>query len=467
MRFSFRPGVLLAVAILIVGAATGCKQRGALPDRNVILISVDSLRWDHVGAYGYEKPTTPRIDAWAQNAMKFEYAYATSPWTLPSHASMFTGLYADTHGVRSAKSNLRKDATTLAGVLADGGVQTAGIVCAPLLKKRYGMHNGFEHYDTDLIGENALDARAVKVGPKVTGKALAWLDDHGEKPFFLFLHYWDVHYDYNPPQPYLDLFDADYQGKIDGRKIHSRKDITPEMNPRDLQHIVALYDGEIRYTDDAIGDLLDGLAARGLDQNTAIILTSDHGEEFLDHGGKGHTRTCYEEVVRIPYFVKAPWLNRAGVSREPVSLVDIFPTTLGLLEQRREGLRLQGSDLSRVIERGGSLPPRAIMTETRRGQPIVDGKSYRWTTLLGGDLNKIHRLESSKERLWMLFDVQADPLEQRELAEEKPEARRKLGAQIEKRLRLHEELRKIVRTGGEADLDPELAATLKGLGYIQ
>ncbi len=447
----------------------GCRAGKKLPDRNVILISIDSLRYDHLGSYGYDKPTSPRIDAWGREALRFEYAYATSPWTLPSHASMFTGLYADTHGVRNEKSKLNEGFATLPRALSQAGYRTAGVVCAPLLKKRYGMHQGFDEYDVELIGKNALEARAVKVAPTVTKKALAWIDKNGGKPFFLFLHYWDVHYDYNPPRELVDLFDPGYQGEERGLCIYDRKDITPAMDKRDLQHLVALYDGEIRFTDDALGVLFDGLAARGLDENTAIVLTSDHGEEFLEHGWKGHSRTCYEEVVRVPFFAKVPWLQAArGVSKTPVSLVDIFPTVLGLLGRPKEGYKLQGADLSRLLAHGTSPPPRTLVAGTHRGQPIPDGKGYNWTVLLAEDRHKMHRLSRKQEKRYRLFDLEKDAAELHDLSRDDTvrEVRNSMRREIERRRKLHTQLRKVVKAGSEAELDPELAATLKGLGYL-
>lgn len=462
------PARWLLAALLATVLPAACQPGAKLPDRNVILISIDSLRADHLGCYGYDQPTSPNIDRLAATGVRFDRAYATSPWTLPSHASMFTGLYADTHGVYSANSALKKDATTLPAVLRKAGYQTAAVVCAPLLKKRYGLHHGFELYDVELIGANAKKARAVKVGPSVTKKALAWLDGRGEKPFFLFLHYWDPHYDYNPPQKYVDLFDPDYEGKEDGIGIYERTDINPSMDPRDLKHLVALFDGEIRYTDDAVGTLLAGLAERGLDRNTAVLLVADHGEEFLEHGWKGHTRTCYEELIRIPFIARVPWLEKGpAVVDDPVSLVDIFPTVLSLLGRPREGLKLQGSDLGRAIAQGASLPQRSLTAETRQGEPVPRGKGYRWSALLTKDSHKLHRLGRGTDVRWNLFELATDPGEQRDLANEKTELRDKLATELDRRRTLHGQLRKVLKAGEETELDAELAETLKGLGYLQ
>jgi len=459
--------VLLLVTLAVVVCLAACDKRARLPDRNVILVSIDSLRFDHVGCYGYPKPTSPRLDAWARNAMRFEFAYATSPWTLPSHASMFTGLYTDAHGVRSARSKLNDESMTLARALSDAGYRTGGVVCAPLLKKKYGMHQGFDFYDTELVGRNALEARVVKAGPRVTNKALAWLDRSGDKPFFLFLHYWDVHYDYNPPAKYAELFNPGYEGPENGASIHDRKDITPKMDKADFRHLVALYDGEIRFTDDALGALFDGLRERGLDRNTAILIVSDHGEEFLDHGWKGHTRTCYEEVVRIPFLIEVPWLEKArGVSQEAVSLVDIFPTVLGLLGRPKEGLTLQGVDLNRLLTHGTPPAPRSLMAGTQRGQPVPEGKAYEWSTLIARDRQKLHALSGRRFDEQWVFDLRNDPGEKTDISGGKPALTAKLVQENSRRQRLHKRLQKALKTSGEFELDAELAETLKGLGYL-
>jgi arylsulfatase A-like enzyme len=150
---------------------------------------------------------------------------------------MFTGLYADTHSVNLPQSIINEKKDTLATVLQRNGYDTGAIVCAPLLSKRFGLQQGFGDYDTDLIGMTPRLASEAKVGPDVTRKALNWLDRHLDRPFFLFLHYWDVHYDYNPPDKYAALFDPDYQGEMNGMYIHERRDVVPGTPPRDLQHL--------------------------------------------------------------------------------------------------------------------------------------------------------------------------------------------------------------------------------------
>jgi arylsulfatase A-like enzyme len=478
--------VALILALFIV--APGCKNKGAAPAaeartatpepptgprRNLVVITIDSLRADHLGSYGYQPPTSPRLDRFAAENIRFERAYATSPWTLPSHASLFTGLYADTHGAQDEKARLLPNAYTLATHLKTRGYATGAVVCAPLLAKYFGLDTGFDTYDDDLISLVPLKARRMKVAPDVTNKALAWIDEKGDQPFFLFLHYWDVHHDYNPPQEYVELFDPDYQGTEQGLDITIRGDLKPGMPPRDLEHIVALYDGEIRYTDDYLGKLLDGMTARGLDENTMIWITSDHGEEFLEHGQMAHKKTCYEESIRIPMLARIPWIDAtAKLVDEPVSLVDIFPTVLGFLGDNANGAPLQGVDLSDYLTRGKRVPTRPILAATTQGR--VPGRLFdlEWDSLLTKGGSKLHAVRGPRKHATpklMLFDLVRDPGEQDDVATRQKSMRGKLGRALRKRKAAHTKLHDAlgIAVFSEDALDPDLAETLKGLGYLQ
>lgn len=454
-------------------AATPVPGTGA---RNVIVITIDSLRFDHLGCYGYQRPTSPTLDRFASEGTRFAVAYAPSSWTLPSHASLFTGLYPDTHGVDQERERLDDRAETLAERLKERGYATAAVVCAPFLSKYYNLVGGFDTYDTEMTGAHPLASRRMKVAPDVTAKGLSWIDGHRDEPFFLFLHYWDVHHDYNPPDGYVEMFDPDYEGEEEGLDITLRTDLAPGMNRRDLEHIVALYDGEIRYTDDHLAMLLAGLAERGLNENTMVWITSDHGEEFLDHGQMAHKKTCFEESVRIPMMVKIPWLKtRQPVVEDPVSLVDLFPTILSLLGVDVGDSPVQGVDLSAAIAQGTRLEPRSIMTEVKRGI-LPGGKSARadWATLLGPDNRKLHawrtlRLLKKGTPRFRLFDLNTDPGEKIDMARKEPKRARGLKKELRKLKSTHDKLHDVLGTVMDSpeELEPELAETLRGLGYLQ
>ena len=461
------PALVPFVLIFFTACSDKAERR---PVRNVLVVSIDSLRADHVGCYGYPKPTTPAMDEFAAGNLRFENSYSSSPWTLPTHASMFTGLTPTAHGATKFKSSLRPGAKTLASVLKKNGLKTVAVVCAPLLQKRYGLHNGFDIYDTDLIPPEYEEALLSKVAGKVTDKALKYFDENSNNPFFLFLHYWDPHYDYNPPKEYADIFDPDYEGSINGQNIRYRKDMTPDMNPRDLRHIVSLYDAEIRYTDDQIKRLLAGLAGRGLDSNTMVIITSDHGEEFLEHGWKGHTNTCYEESIKVPLMMKIPWVNPAlSVSKEYVGTIDIFPTILDALNVKNEGLIFQGLSLMSTITQDKKLPRSYLTAETRYGHtapPLT--KVGPWKALITPDRHKFHDYgKKSKGYRSLLFDLDEDPGEQADLSEKRPELSGQYHKTLSDEFARQKQLSQKIKLSENKKLDKKTKEVLQGLGYVQ
>jgi len=302
-----------------------------LPVDNVILISIDSLRADRVGCYGNSRETSPVMDELAQDGVRFATAMSTTSWTLPSHVSLLTGRYLLSHGVITRNDVIPDAVPTLAELLHNQGVETGAVVSAPLLRSRYGFARGFNEYDESCApSRSTSDLRLAEPAPRATELAINWLRRRGGKPFFFFLHYWDVHYDYAPPPPYDTMFDPDYTGSVTGDDFYNNPSINCDMAPRDMAHLLALYDGEIRWVDYHIGRLLDALEELGLAEHTALIVTSDHGDEFFEHGYKGHTRTLYTEVVDVPLIARVPGVLPGRVIETPVSLVDILPTILAL-----------------------------------------------------------------------------------------------------------------------------------------
>jgi arylsulfatase A-like enzyme len=328
--------VRCTLALLVLFAGLGC--RGELPPRNVLLISIDSLRADRVGAYGNERATTPTMDRLAREGVVFEHAASPTSWTLPSHASLLSGRSQHLHGTIRVDDRLTRAGTLLAERFGAHGYETVGFYSGPILNKAYGFDRGFERY----IGCESSDTAAHKgvfafpVSYKdITNGLLAsafarWLDERSARPFFSFVHMWDVHYDYIPPEPYASMFDADYSGPLDGRNIIGAG-FPLRAPPRDVEHLLALYDGELRYTDDTIDGFLKLLAARGVLDDTLVVITADHGEEFLEHGRKGHQTTLFTESIHIPLVFWGRSLPRGRRIPTPVSLIDVAPTILDLV----------------------------------------------------------------------------------------------------------------------------------------
>jgi arylsulfatase A-like enzyme len=332
----------------------------------VILISIDSLRADHVGCYGYSRRTTPHIDSLATNGFVFNNCIAQSSWTLPSHASLLTSLFVKTHGACGPNEGVSPKALVIAEELRRHGYATAAFVTAPFLLPQYGMNQGFDLYDARCSSVRHIDSHHDVTNPCVHRRAGEWLNEWHSVPFFLFLHYWDVHYDYVPPAPYDTMFDPSYQGSITGRDFAKNVLVRPGMPQRDLEHLIALYDGEIAYTDAYVGELLRNLARLGIADETLVIVTSDHGDEFLEHGATGHGHTLYQELIRVPLI----WAEPGGgdgpcLLDNVVQLVDIAPSILEYLGFPVPEVLEGRSFLSRL--RGGAPEPRTGFSETRSG----------------------------------------------------------------------------------------------------
>lgn len=305
--------------------------REAAPERhrpNIVLISIDSLRADRLGCYGNPRAVSPTIDRLAASGLQFTHAVATSAWTLPSHMSMLTGLDAVEHGVHTELDRLSESVPTVAETLRNSGYRTAGVVSEGLVGSTYGFARGFDEFD-DTTAVAAFDALNEETAPVVTEIALRYLDHFGERPYFLFIHYWDVHYDYAAPEPYRTMFDPEYDGVLDASNFIHNQAVDASISERDLEHLLALYDGEIRWVDDHIGKLIERLASRGLLESTTFIVTSDHGDEFFEHGGKGHGGTLYREVMQVPLVISGGGIPVATVDAA-VSLTDIAATVYGL-----------------------------------------------------------------------------------------------------------------------------------------
>ena len=337
---------LVSVCVAVAGlalAATGLAalSSGSKPTPphgrpNILLISIDSLRRDHVGSYGYPRPTTPHLDALARDGVRFDTAVAPTSWTLPSHVTLLTALPIRVHQVHVSSERFTKRVLTLAEVLLEEGYATAGIVGGSYLDAGYGFAQGFDHYDDyTVVNRDRRKPDGHVTSPISLRLANEWLESWAAsqqpRPFFLFLHMWDVHYSYDPPPPYDTMFDPDYEGDIVASPYMRNRRINARMDPRDLEHVMALYDGEIRHTDDHLGRLFDSLKGLGAFDDTIIVVTSDHGDEFFEHGKKGHGQNLFDSVLRIPLLMRYPSKIPAGrVVEGQVRLMDVAPTILGL-----------------------------------------------------------------------------------------------------------------------------------------
>jgi arylsulfatase A-like enzyme len=365
--------------------------------KGVVLVSIDTLRRDHVGAYGYSRPTTPRLDALAREGLLCQDAVSTSSWTLPAHLSLFTSADPGAHGGLDMHHGFNRRLPTLAERLRAAGFATRAVTSHLYVSGTYGLDQGFDH----------LDFHQDRKANDVADRAIDILDRFGDRPFFLFLHFYDPHWHYDPPDSTRGLFAGAYAGSMTGRWGDFSKRDRGSVSPQDLQHLLDLYDGEVRYTDDELGRVLDHMKARGLDRNTLVVATSDHGEEFLEHGAWEHQRTLYEEVVRIPLILRAPG---AAPRREPqqVSLLDVAPTVL----EWAGAEALPGAQGRSLL---APAPEREAYgetdhTEDRSRRLFLRGGAGRWKAIV----SLARDAESPLKEEW--YDLASDPQERRSAA---------------------------------------------------
>ena len=436
------------------GDAAAKPTRPERPD--VLLITVDTLRADHVGAYGYPYPTTPNIDRLAAEGTLFEVAYAPTGATCPAHATLFTSRMPLGHGVVRNGLRLADDHVTLAEQLRDAGWATAGFVSSYPLKTRFGLAQGFEHYDDAFTRSGAtfhqerwegrpIEGSFDRRGDATTTAALAWLESFaGEEPLFVWVHYFDPHAPFDPPPEHAAPF--------------ARGATHP--HERDVE----LYDGEVHFADAEVGRLLEGFARLQRDRESIVVLTSDHGEGLWDHGWRVHNRFLYDEEVRVPLVWRWPGRIPAGHRVDaPVHLADVAPTLrslLGLPELRGA----DGIDLSPAL--GGETleadRPLLLQRPYYPGGRRKLGERGRGFGLRAGPWKYIERrAEGARE----LYRLDRDPRETTNLAERDP-------ARADA---LSEELARVVSDvladGGAAAEAPELDAqdreALRALGYLE
>ena len=451
-------------------------------NRGVILISLDALRPDHLGCYGYSRPTSANIDALAQDSVLFEQAYATSNWTLPSHVSLFSSLFGAAHGVYRHNQRIPPSLVLLAEVLRNSGFFCRAITGSGFVSPFYGFWRGFSAYQQSEGALGKEDSANL-----VFRAAARWLGENTDKDFFLFLHTYQVHGPYDPPAPYDEMFVPEnarwssfgFEADLGGRPATFRP--LPET---DRQNVVGLYDGDVRYTDDAlIGPLIGKLKELRLYDQTMIILLSDHGEEFMERGTWQHGQSLYEVALRIPLIIKLP-ASRSGGKRVRglCSLVDIMPTILDELKIKTVPPDLDGESLIPMIRgknRRGyafladtaypSLDLKNPMDKVTAGPPVPDIVAFveqEYKLILNRKLSEEEASGYSPPRPSRpdieLYDRQKDPGEKTNLAAERPDVVRRM-------LRRIQEIYNRPPRGkaGQIRIDGKLEEELRALGYIR
>jgi len=438
--------------------------------RNVILISIDTLRADHLSCYGYEKQTTPNIDLLSEDSALFLNTYASSPWTLSSHVSMMTGLHCVHHQVYYDDERMAPALKTLAQTLNMNGFLASAFTGGGFVSSVYGFSKGFDSYNEGEGG--VFKKNSAEIMFQATSN---WLEKNKEKDFFLFLHTYQTHNPYSCPAPYSTHFLED-DFKWDQIDLYNYLGGMPglyrPLPEKDRENVIGLYDGEILYMDEKmIKPLIEKLKALGLYDQTMIIFTSDHGEEFGEHKGWGHRHSVYEESIKVPLIIKFPGSRYRGKRISSIiNLVDIMPTILDWMNIRYPKMEMDGKSLIPLLS-GRERKDRTFLADIPPN--LLNTPLPQRITMNSGQEKMILNRRFSKEDLDYfsfpppvnipveLFALNNDPLEKTNIAHSMPE----ICDQIIRWINEIYSTAKKQKTS-KVKIDDDLRDQLKTLGYI-
>jgi arylsulfatase A-like enzyme/Tfp pilus assembly protein PilF len=417
---------VLALAAAVTAASTGCERSGSARGYNLLLVTLDTVRADHLGAYGYRDAETPALDGLAAEGVRFASASSTVPLTLPAHATILSGLLPPHHGLHSnGVGRFPETAPHLAARLKAAGYRTGAFVGAFVLDRRFGLDRGFDRYDDEIDRDpDAVSGfGAERPGAVVVDRALAWLAATGHTgPFFLWVHLYDAHAPYEPPEP--------YRSRHPGRP----------------------YDGEIAAVDAQVARLLEALRTQSLTQRTVVAVLADHGEALGEHGEPTHGLLLYEGTLRVPLLLRAPGVLAPATVTEPVSIADLAPTLAGLLETplKVDSGAPGGRDLSAPLRRHTPLPPADLYAESEYA------RTFGWSGLTAVRRGNLKLIVAPRPEV---YDLGRDPGERDNLAAQDA-LRQSLAVGLE-RLRSHSK----AAVAPQA-MDAETRERLQSLGYV-
>jgi len=416
---------LKSFSLLLLFLGASCAEGAKSTEKNLVLIVVDTLRADHMSLHGYERPTTPKLDAFAsERGVVFENARSSASWTKASVASIFTGLDPRQHRVQTHIDFLHSSFRTLAQTFGEAGFQTHGIQSNLYLLSGFGFDKGFIDYEDSLssaVEGGTIATHDTSTGGAVNERALAWLDERdADQPFFLYVHHYEPHHEYLTEEasflpPLASAEDAARRLLLAEASMDELVGGVDRLTPADIDYLAARYDSEILFQDRLLGELFDGLKERGLFENSIIVVTSDHGEEFMEHGGVSHQNDkLFDELLRVPLVIASP---EAVATRRvaPVGLADLGSTLLelcGVESPDFPGSSFAGAIVAHSPPTGevvshGMLPKGSFGSEA--DSELVSLVKGKWKLIQDRVSGQV-----------MLFDLEADPGERNDLSAADP-----------------------------------------------
>ncbi len=440
--------MLAAFASVIV---FGACPSSAKPRVNVLFIVIDTLRADRLGCYGNPRGLTPNIDRLAASGVRFSDCSSHAPWTLPSFAALFTSLYPPEHGAGGHLGEFKAlpdSARTIAEAFHEAGYATAAITNVDFLGPSFGLLQGFDHKDCKYFETNDRVRRA----DATTDAALEWLAQNGDQPHFLFVHYFDAHAAYDPQPEWRAKF-AEPEDRKSTWTFGSREQLIAHrlgklaLDPTTMRRAAALYDAEVAAIDAAIGRLLDAQKSTKGRAETLVVLTADHGEEFLDHGSWEHGHSVYQELLHVPLIVAEPGRIPVAKIDVPVRHIDVAPTLCELADLGLEK-SFRGTSLVGTWSRSAAGPGLSFAEGSFLGAPKTCWRHANWTLLLSDD------------GITELYDLDKDPTQQANLAPVEPERAAAMTSELALARKAF-----AARQGKQVELSQEELDRLRKIGY--
>jgi len=505
---ALRMRIRALLPLLLFASSCGDPEPEPLPTTNLVVVVLDTLRPDHLGCYGYARPTSPNLDRLAGQSAVFEQAQTSSPWTAPALLSLMTSLHPSVHQVHDFPNpgRMSEGVTTLAEVLRQAGYETAAFTEGGYAKGEFGLDQGFDHYppnEGDELSNVSNLTHPSRLASNLD-RTLEWLRAPRDRPFFLFFHTYEAHGPYRAPQEFIRRLRPTWDEAVEHARVreaierwntsreidrdglillevhqhHCALDGQPAIEheqalrarlaslreegapfpPEVLALVRDLYDAEIAYLDSELERLWKELDALGLSDDTVVVVTSDHGEALGEHGRIGHGTVLHEELMRIVLLVRAPRVAPQRVGQLACS-VDVMPTALELSGVPLPASPLQGRSLAPLLN--GSKQDLTFAYGTAVTRP---GQEMSWHALRSGPWRYV--ADDSEGRRW-LYDLRSDPGEERDVLAERSEIAERLAILLASRLRADQLLRRDVEAASKGELDPDMLRELRGLGYVE